>query len=188
MENIVKALANGLKNGSLTHGIEMYSLLVAMRGQPAENCLEIANLAKKTKSKSKKADLGSVVGIDLAGDESKFNNSLYINCFRYAKEKLGLNTTVHSGELGASEQRLENVKIAIEIMKVDRIGHGYAAAKDEEVMKMIREKNIHLEVCPGTALAEGSEDAITVFAKHNLSFGLNEDDPAQYFGGCDFGW
>ena len=36
--------------------------------------------------------------MDLAGDESMYNNSEYIDCFRYAKHTLELNTTVHAGE------------------------------------------------------------------------------------------
>ena len=45
---------------------------------------------------------------------------------------------------------------------------------------------MYLEACAGTALAEQNLDAIGTYAARNLSFSLNEDDPASFFGGCDF--
>merc|ERR1712146_452133 len=72
-------------------------------------------------------------------------------------------------------------------MSVDRIGHGYAAAADIRTLHLIKSRGIHLEVCPGTAIAEGSLDAIATFKAFNMSMGLNEDDPSPFFGGCSQG-
>ena len=154
--------------------------------------------------------MGGVVGLDLAGDEGGYGNAMYADCFKYAKEILLLNTTVHSGELGDEDAQLENVKIAINEMKVDRIGHGYAAAQDKEVMELIKHKvrrsssrrtspikvvsnsllrlsqGIFLEVCSGTALAERNLDAVKTLLANGVPFGLNEDDPSPYFGGCNY--
>jgi len=190
MDAIVRSMSQGLRDGSLENKISVFSILVAMRGQSTEKCVEIAELAARMRDEDEKENrtsLGGVVGIDLAGDEGSFNNSAYVDCFKFAKNSLVLNTTVHAGELGSSSSRLEDVRTAVQEMKVDRIGHGYAATASDEVMQMIRDAGVHLEACPGTALAEGSLDAIRAFQRHNLSFGLNEDDPSPYFGGCDIG-
>ena len=188
MELVVDAVSAGMKMGSEKHGVQVYTLLVAMRGESAARCFEIAKLAARMREAASPPELGSVVGLDLAGDEGAFNNSQYVGCLHHAKHVLGLNTTVHSGEIGAQSARLEDVRLAILEMNVDRIGHGYAAASDPETLALIKARNIHLEVCPGTALAEGSLDAIATFKAQNITnMGLNEDDPSSFFGGCDQG-
>ena len=59
-------------------------------------------------------------------------------------------------------------------MRVDRIGHGYAAARNATLLGLVKGSGVHLEACPGTALAEGSMSAIGAFRAANVSFGLNE--------------
>ncbi len=46
--------------------------------------------------------------------------------------KCGVHRTAHAGEFGPAE----NIREAIEQMKVERIGHGYATVKDEEIYKV----------------------------------------------------
>ena len=53
--------------------------------------------------------------------------------FEEAK-KLGINRTVHAGEDGPSE----NVRIAVEEMFAQRIGHGYRVMQDKELYQKCR--------------------------------------------------
>ena len=53
--------------------------------------------------------------------------------FEEAKN-LGINRTVHAGEDGPSE----NVKIAVEEMFAQRIGHGYRVMQDKELYRKCR--------------------------------------------------
>ena len=180
----IAALSEGLRLGSEAHGVRVYSLLCAMRGQPAPRCYEVAEAAASAQRPWKGTappPLGAVVGIDLAGDEWDYNNTAYVGCFQHAKA-LGLNTTVHAGE--ASDEA--DIVSAVVDMRVDRIGHGYVATKNASLLALVAARGVHLEACPGTALAEGSIGAIGAFRKHGVSFGLNEDDPSTYFGGCGF--
>ena len=55
--------------------------------------------------------------------------------FEEAK-KLGINRTVHAGEDGPSE----NVRIAVEEMFAQRIGHGYRVMQDKELYRKCRYK------------------------------------------------
>uniref|UniRef100_A0A6U3EB11 adenosine deaminase n=2 Tax=Lotharella globosa TaxID=91324 RepID=A0A6U3EB11_9EUKA len=139
--------------------------------------MEVAELAAAVRSR----DLGGVVGLDLAGDESTYNNSEYIACFRYAKEVLNLNTTVHAGESVGTQ---DDVKSAILEMKVDRVGHGYASTSDPEILEVLAASEVHLEACPHGAARRGFLKAIGTYEAMGLSFGLNEDDPTQYFENC----
>jgi len=138
--------------------------------------MQVAQLADRFRS----FELGGVVGLDLAGDEPDFDNAPYIECFRKAKEQLGLNTTVHAGEA----VRPHDVLTAVRDMKVDRIGHGYAATEDAEALKALKDYGVHLEACPPGANRHHVIDAIGVYKEMKLSFGLNEDDPTVYFENC----
>jgi adenosine deaminase len=184
LADAIGAFSEGLRRGAAAHRIEVYSLLCAMRGEPADRCVEIADAAASAQRPWKGVrppPLGAVVGIDLAGNEWSYNNSEYIGCFEHARG-LGLNTTIHAGEAANPE----DIVSAVLEMRVDRIGHGYVAARNASLLALVKSHGVHLEACPGTALAEGSLSAIGAFLKHNMSFGLNEDDPSPYFGGCGF--
>lgn len=185
MAEAIAAFSDGLRAGSLAHGVAVYSLLCAMRGEPPARCEEVvdaADDAQRAWRGTRAPPLGAVVGVDLAGDEWTYDNTAYVPCFRRA-HRLGIATTVHAGE--AADQA--DVASAVLEMGVARIGHGYVAAKNASLLALVRSHGVHLEACPGTALAEGSLSAIGAFAAHNLSFGVNEDDPSPYFGGCGFG-
>ena len=77
-----------------------------------------------------------VVGIDIAGDEgaisalgggelyTEFEKSIFVEA-----KRLGIHRTVHAGEDGPSEI----VKVAVEQMFAERIGHGYRVMQDPEL-------------------------------------------------------
>mmetsp|Transcript_26264 Transcript_26264/g.36593 ORF Transcript_26264/g.36593 Transcript_26264/m.36593 type:complete len:348 (-) Transcript_26264:219-1262(-) len=175
-EQAVAAITDGLQKGAHRHGVSVFSLLCAMRGKPADACFSVASLAAKMRS----YEMGGVVGLDLAGDEPNFDNAPYIECFKHAKEVLRLNTTCHAGEA----VRPHDVLTAIEDMRVDRLGHGYAATSVPEVLLALQKSGVHLETCPPGANKKGVLSSIGVFRDLGLSFGLNEDDPTDYFENC----
>ena len=143
VEAAVHAVATGLRQGIAQHpGVEVHQLLCAMRGSPGAACFELARLAANMRT----GEPGGVVGIDLAGDEFHFNNSLnHVEaCFRYAKRDLELNTTVHSGEMADDEYT--DVSSAVQVMLADRIGHGYAAVQSPATLLMLMQRtDVHLE-------------------------------------------
>jgi adenosine deaminase len=96
-----------------------------------------------------------VVGIDLAGTEK---NALelrpevvanYQELFERAR-KGGLKTTVHTGETAGTGA--EGVIAVVEKLKPNRIGHGIRAAYDESAMKLLKERDVVLELCPTSNL------------------------------------
>lgn len=176
-EDAVKAVQEGLMIGSRRHKIHVYQILCAMRGASPQQCFSTANLALKLASQ----DLGGVVGLDLAGDETDFPNAAYVDCMRHAK-LAGLNVTVHSGEFNTSQT--SDVRSAVFSMLADRVGHGYAAAQDVELLRELTRRGIHLEACPNSAKRHGAWalKAIESFREHHALFGLNTDDPAPLFG------
>jgi adenosine deaminase len=175
----VDAVRTGLLRGMASHpGVVVYQLLCAMRGMPADACVAISELAAQKKAEHAGTP-GAVVGMDLAGDEVAYNNSAYITCLRDAKLKLGLNTTVHSGEFNMLEGG--DVYTAVVEMGADRIGHGYAAAGNASLTALLVERKTHLECCPMSATHHGNVGNIGILHRAGVNMGLNTDDPASMF-------
>jgi adenosine deaminase len=87
-----------------------------------------------------------VVGIDLAGGplpSHDWGMADYAPAFRRAAE-LGLGTTVHAGEGRAPAE----IRTAIELLGVDRIGHGTTLLDDPSVLDLVLERGITVEACP----------------------------------------
>ncbi|KAG8131775.1 hypothetical protein E2320_009681 [Naja naja] len=121
----------------------------------------------------------TVVAIDLAGDES-----VAAGCSDHRKayeeaERCGIHRTVHAGEVGTSHV----IKEAVNILKAERIGHGYHIFEDEQLYKQLLEKNIHFELCPlsshltGACKTSFKEHPVIRFMKDGANYSLNTDDP-----------
>lgn len=83
-----------------------------------------------------------VCAIDLAGDESKYSNHLFIDFFKEVS-RYNVPFTIHSGECGSTE----NIRLALE-MGAKRVGHGIAMMKDKNLMEICKKKHLGLELCP----------------------------------------
>ncbi|WP_225414086.1 amidohydrolase family protein [Stigmatella hybrida] len=128
-----------------------------------------------------------VYGIDLAGTETNAMElrpevvSQYEDLFAKAR-RAGLKCTVHTGETKGTGA--EGVMAVIERLKPHRIGHGIRAAYDEEAMKMLRENDVVLELCPTSNLhtkaVEGLDELrhiIKTFWDRRVKFTINTDGP-----------
>uniref|UniRef100_A0A8B9HUV0 Adenosine deaminase n=1 Tax=Astyanax mexicanus TaxID=7994 RepID=A0A8B9HUV0_ASTMX len=96
--------------------------------------------------------------------------------------KSGIHRTVHAGEVGAASV----VKEAVEILKAERIGHGYRTIDDKELYQQLLKDRMHFEMCPVSSRLTGACDPD--FTKHPLirfkedkaNFSLNTDDPTVF--------
>lgn len=130
--DVVEAILEGLNTNT---NIKTNLILCMMRGMTEEDNLKTIETAYAFLNKG-------VCAIDLAGDESKYPTSDYKHLFEIAHQK-EIPFTIHAGE---TRNALE-VKEAIEL-GATRIGHGIHAVEDENVIKLIKEKDILLEICP----------------------------------------
>jgi len=181
--DVVEAVNRGLKRGQEDFGIVTRTILSCIRGKP-EWSEEILNLCIKYRN-------SGVVGIDIAGDEAgevtikdeeqegRMLDKEDIAVFEKAAE-LGIHRTVHAGEAGPAKMVMK----AIDILKAERIGHGYRVLENEESYKYCLEKKIHFECCPTSSILTGSVNLnqtpvhpIMRFAKDQASFSVNTDDP-----------
>jgi adenosine deaminase len=121
----------------------------------------------------------TIVGLDISGGEDGGIDSRIARLFKAAKEELGLGITVHAGEEGSTEM----VGWAIKDCEADRIGHGLALAKSEELMNAAIEHEICVEVCLSTNYLSGQVSDIGAhpvkeFIARGIPFVLCSDNPA----------
>ena len=118
---------------------------------------------------------GGVVAIDIAGAEGLYPTSLYKDLFTKAK---GYNIpfTIHAGEADGPQ----SVKDAIEF-GAKRIGHGVRIEQDPEVVKLVKDKEIILEMCPTSnrqthAVEDMSKYPFMKYLEEGIKVTLNTDD------------
>jgi len=93
--------------------------------------------------------------------------------------KGGLKRTAHAGESSGPE----GIRDAIFLLGADRIDHGVRAVEDEELMKILADKQIPLGVCPSSNLVLGlyrtlGEHPIDILRRAGIPVSVNTDDPA----------
>ena len=125
-----------------------------------------------------------VVGIDVAGPRPRGERYDYrqLEPMVAAARAAGLGVTIHVGEEGATGA--EEIGEVVEHLRPDRIGHGILAAGDPELMRLLRDRNIVLEICPTSnlltkALADEKavRETLQAFLQHRVPFTIATDGP-----------
>lgn len=168
MEEIIESILKGKTRAEKEYNIKSNIILIGMRNDSSDNIFKILNVGKKYLGKG-------VVAFDLAGDEANYPLYIHEKSINLAKE-LGYKVTLHAGETGS----IKNIKTALEL-NTDRIGHGIAAEKSEELVKVLSQSNIPLELCPSSnlqtkAVSNISEYPIKFFMDNNLKVTINTDN------------
>jgi adenosine deaminase len=94
-----------------------------------------------------------VVGIDIAGGPTPaqdFRLEDYAPAFARARE-LGVGRTVHAGEGRPPSE----IRVAIEQLFAQRIGHGTTLLDDERVLDLVLERDVVIEACPTSNVHTG---------------------------------
>ncbi len=125
-----------------------------------------------------------IVGIDIAGPRPGGERYDYtqVRPMVEAARTAGLGVTIHVGEEG--ETGAEELGEVVEHLRPDRIGHGILAARDPELMRLLRESGTVLEICPTSNLltkALADENAVRetfrAFAGNGVAFTIATDGP-----------
>ncbi|XP_069507443.1 adenosine deaminase-like [Ambystoma mexicanum] len=171
-DEVVKLVNQGLREGEKDFNIKARSILCCMRHMPSWSS-EVLELCKKYRN-------DTVVGIDLAGDESLNVESSPGHRLAYEEAvKNDIHRTVHAGEVGPPSV----VKEAVDVLKAERIGHGYHTIEDPVLYKELLEKRMHFEMCPWSSYL--TQACGTDFTKHPViqmkndgaNYSLSTDDP-----------
>lgn len=122
-----------------------------------------------------------IIGIGLGGNEATGPAKDYEKVFLKAKEN-GLHVVAHAGEICDSS----SMKDAINLLKVERIGHGITAINDSDFVKELAESKTCLEVCPtsnvftNTIVKKFSEHPVKKLYDSGVNVTINTDDPTFF--------
>jgi adenosine deaminase len=173
LDSVIAAICDGVSEGMHRAKIHAAVVIAALRHHDAETNIAVARAATRFAGKG-------VVGFDLAGDESLFNDlAQYEKPFAIARAA-GLGLTCHAAEAAPGSAARE----AAERFGVSRIGHGAHLAEDEESLRWIRDHGIVVECCPTSnwytgAIAHRSRHPAKYFREQNLKIVLGDDNPIQ---------
>lgn len=141
-EQVIESVLEGLKSNP---NIKTNLILCMMRGFSKESNLKTIEIAEKYLNRG-------VCAIDLAGAEDKYPINEYLELFEIAKQK-GIPFTIHAGENGNADEVRKAINIGAK-----RIGHGIHSIDSNEVLNLIKEKNILLEISPTSNVQTNSID------------------------------
>lgn len=120
-----------------------------------------------------------VCALGLSGEE-RLGCTEFKSVFQRAKAS-HLPITVHTGETMGSESIWE----ALAVTEPDRIGHGVRSVEDPALMKELRSRQIHLEVCPSSNVCLGvfenlDHHSLAELIASGMNFSINSDDPPMF--------
>src|SRR6266849_7347839 len=164
-----------------SRGLNMNGIFDAIRQFGAEVASRVVETAKQCGSKS-------IVAFGIGGDELSTPTKELRPVYEQAAA-LGLHRLIHAGEIGGSEK----IREAVEVLGVERIGHGIAAMHDPALMDLLADRRIPLEICPQSNLRTGAlalqlrrQDAriedhpLAALFRHGIPVVLSTDDPAMF--------
>jgi len=167
-EEVVEAVDRATEQCIAATGIEARLILCTLRHFSAEQSLATAQLVERFRG-------SRVVALDIAGDEAGYPLDAHIAAFRYVADH-GLHRTAHAGEACGAASVWETLRV----LQPSRIGHGVRSAEDGSLVEHIRQRRIHLEVCPSSnvqtrASASYAEHAVDRLYRAGVSLGISTD-------------
>jgi adenosine deaminase len=147
-----------------------------------------ADLAMNVVEWAKRCNSPRVVAFGIGGDELSVATGNFRQVYKYASQ-CGLHRLIHAGEIGGPEK----IREAVELLGVERVGHGIAAIHDPALMDLLAARRITLEVCPVSNLRTRAlarqlrTDAPSIrqhplpqLLRHGIPVVLSTDDPSMF--------
>ncbi|MBI3894574.1 MAG: adenosine deaminase [Acidobacteria bacterium] len=168
-----EGIAAGYERVRKESGIRVQWIFDAVRQFGPEAALQVAHTAAALKQRG-------VIGFGIGGDEQKAPAEIFREVFACARRE-GLHLTAHAGETAGPE----SVWTALDVLGVERIGHGLTAARDASLVKVLAEKQLPLDICLTSNLRTGvlrqmASHPLRQYLEQGVLLSLNTDDPALF--------
>lgn len=162
-------------------GLRIRWVFDAVRQFGSEAAMAVVEAARGCASKE-------IVAFGIGGDELQVPTAAFRGVYDRAAES-GLHRLIHAGEIGGPEK----IREAIDLLQVERIGHGIAAVRDPAMMDLLAERKIPLEICPQSNIKTGAlarqlardtaqieDHPLPKLSRHGIPVVLSTDDPALF--------
>ena len=125
-------------------------------------------------------ELGGFRTLDLSGDEFAQPIEVFVPLYRRAKAA-GLRLKAHVGEWGTAD----DVWRAVELLELDEVQHGIAAAASPAAMRFLAQSGVQLNVCPTSNVKLGrvarmEEHPIRRLFDAGVRVTVGSDDPLVF--------
>jgi aminodeoxyfutalosine deaminase len=165
-------------------GLQLNWIFDAVRQFGPELAIQVIDWASRCNSPR-------ILAFGIGGNELSISTKDFQKVYRHASA-CGLHRLIHAGEIGGPEK----VREAVELLDIERIGHGIAAIHDPALMDLLAARRTVLEVCPVSNLRTGAlarqlrSDSPSInrhplpqLLRHGIPVALSTDDPPM-FGTC----
>lgn len=172
-EGITECLLEGVKKAEKAFGIRCRLICDLIRDHGPETGMKRLDEIKKYVGKG-------VIGIGIGGSEKYFPCRIFKDVYDKARQ-MGFHTTAHAGEVCGAE----SVRDALEVLKVERIGHGTRAHEDPALVEKIGTMQIPMEMClvsnvKTRVCKEYKSHPFKDYYKKRLLVTVNSDDPVMF--------
>jgi len=174
-DDIILGVLDGVQDGMQKYSIEVGLIVIGVRGSDHQaNRQALLDVLRHKKGDHVLSD--RLVGYDLAATEAGTSPEEFLDLINLARDG-GLHITVHSGE----DTNSEYIKRTIEVLGVERIGHGIKSWGNEEVLQLIKDNGIHLELSVTSnwltrSVSSLEEHPIKNLYEEGISISINTDD------------
>jgi adenosine deaminase len=173
LDAFVQALDAGFREAE-QDGLPPVGLCVSLlRQQTASEAIELVDWLLEWRHPR-------VVALSIDGNEAAAGRTgpRFSAAFRKAADR-NLHRTVHAGESSGPE----GVRDALELLFAERIDHGIRAVEDTDLVAELAERQIPLDVCPGSNVqlglyADRASHPLDTLRRAGVPVSINTDDPA----------
>jgi aminodeoxyfutalosine deaminase len=164
-----------------SRGLKLFWVFDAVRQFGADAAMQVVYAARNCASKK-------IVAFGIGGDELSVPTADFRRVYDSASA-IGLHRLMHAGEIGGPEK----IREAVELLSVERIGHGIAAIHDSSLMDLLADRRIPLEVCLGSNALTGAlsrqlaqpnapleSHPLPQLLRHGIPIALSTDDPTMF--------
>jgi adenosine deaminase len=166
---VVQIVEAAIDRASHDTGIDARLILCSLRHFGTEQSMQTVQLVDQFRG-------SRVVAFDLAGDEAGFPLTAHLEAFRFAADH-HIPITSHAGEASGAQSVWET----LQMIKPPRIGHGVRSIEDPFLVKYLKQKDIHLEICPTCNIqldvfSTHAEHSVDALYHQNISLSISTDN------------